>query len=134
MMESNIADHFEFDTVPIEEIEPPPGFIIAVAEGFQSRSDHSFFCRCQIINLQAHMVQRHALGLSRMILPVGIERQILIFGADVERLSQAALTRTALAWLPSQQLLQQCGRAVHVSDGQIHMFDKRFAHTYVFLV
>ena len=61
-IESGVADDLIFDPVVIEEIEAPPGFVVAVRERHEPGGDHAAFDLVQIVDRDGDMVERLALG------------------------------------------------------------------------
>ncbi len=60
-MISFIADHLEFDPVPVEELEPATEFVIVMPKGFEAVAFDHLLRRIEIANGKGHVSERLAL-------------------------------------------------------------------------
>ena len=122
-----IADQFKFYPVPVEEIEPPAGIIVAMVERFEPGRDHRAFGFIEVVDHQGHVVERGTLGIGPGGAIAGVKRDLIASAADVDG-PAAQLRRPAPALVPAAQLLQQSGGPIGIADGDIDMFEEAGGH------
>ena len=106
---SFIADHLEFDPVPVEEIEPPPGFVIVMPEGFEPVFSHDFSAASRSSTVKAIWLST-VLGELALHAIAGIESDVIVLGTDMDR-APVFERRPAPAFLPAEQVREQRGAA-----------------------
>jgi hypothetical protein len=122
-----VADDLIFNAVWVEKIETAARFIVGVAEGPETSSDHACFGGVKIVNFDANMVQRSAFGKSfsdfRSIAS-GVEGHVVIVRSDMDCMT-TILCRAAPTDVPIEQSFHQIRRALGVGNGDIHVLNAR---------
>src|SRR3990167_7870967 len=126
-----ITDHFEFDPVPVEEIEPPARFVIGMVERFEPDILDHGLGSVEVVDYQPDVVERNAFGIAFARLVVGVERKVFVFIADMDGPS------THLRWptpalVPAAQIFEQLCAALGIGDCDIGVFELSDWHDYSF--
>ena len=86
-----------------------------------------------LLNHQADVIERLALGEERDRAVVGVDREVVARIAHVDG-PAAQLRRAAPAFVPAEDRRQYARGAVGVADGEVHMFDKGVRHGVAFVI
>jgi hypothetical protein len=122
-----VADDLVLDAVRVKKIEAAARFIVGMAEGSETSGDHAGLGGVEIVNFDANMVQRPALGKSFSnfgSIASRVEGHVVIVRPDMNRMS-TILCRAAPTDVPIEQLSHQIRRALWVGNGDIHVLNAR---------
>ena len=105
-----IADDLALDAVRVEEIEAAAGIVVAVREGREAGGQHPRLGRVEIVDLDADMVERVALGEVVVAGPPrggGVERDVVRRPIPTWIVRPPAIARALPAHAPAEQACMQ---------------------------
>jgi hypothetical protein len=111
-----VADDHILDAVWVRKIETAPWFIVGMAEGPETSSDHACLGGVKIVNFDANMIQRSAFGEDFSdfgSIASGVEGHVVIIRPDMDRMS-TILCRAAPTDVPIEQQFHQIRRALGI--------------------
>src|SRR5690606_16533691 len=124
---SVVADNFELDPVPVEEVEAPARLIIVMAPGLETVFAHDLLRRIEVVDKEADVIERASLFLACMIKSVGIEREVGRLLSHMDRFA-AVHCRAAPALMPAEQFLEEGRRSFDVGDSEVDVLDSSCGH------